>query len=225
VKQLTEDEWLVCNDPERILRALEGKVSDRKFRLFMAGCCRRVPRMLRGDLSRLALEWAEGFADGTVSASALETIHRQAFGELIRSTTQNADRSALFLAQTCSRPDLTWYRIAGISTARELVGISRSKERLYQIAILKDIVGNVFRPASMDDSWLAWNAGTVPRMAARIYEQRRLPEGTLNDADLAVLGDALEDAGCDNAEILAHCRGAGPHVRGCWVVDLAARKV
>jgi hypothetical protein len=36
---------------------------------------------------------------------------------------------------------------------------------------------------------------------------------------LAVLADALEDAGCTDAEILSHCRSPGPHVRGCWVVD------
>ncbi len=41
---------------------------------------------------------------------------------------------------------------------------------------------------------------------------------------MPVLADALEDAGCADADILAHCRGHGPHVRGCWVVDLVLGK-
>jgi hypothetical protein len=39
-------------------------------------------------------------------------------------------------------------------------------------------------------------------------------------ADLPILADALEDAGCTEAAVLAHCRGGGEHVRGCWAVDL-----
>ena len=61
-------------------------------------------------------------------------------------------------------------------------------------------------------------------MAQVIYEDRDLPSGHLDNARLAVLGDALEDAGCTDADILKHCRGSGPHVRGCWVVDLLLGK-
>ena len=41
---------------------------------------------------------------------------------------------------------------------------------------------------------------------------------------LPVLADALQDAGCDNADILTHCRSGGEHVRGCWVLDLLLGK-
>jgi hypothetical protein len=81
-------------------------------------------------------------------------------------------------------------------------------------ALLRDLIGDPFRPApAVDPSWLAWNDGTVAKLAAAIYEERRF-------ADLPILADALEDAGCSDAAILAHCRGPGEHVRGCWVVDL-----
>ena len=40
-------------------------------------------------------------------------------------------------------------------------------------------------------------------------------------AAMPILADALQDAGCDHEDILSHCRGPGPHVRGCWVIDLA----
>ena len=67
---------------------------------------------------------------------------------------------------------------------------------------------------------LAWNDGTVRRLAQAIYEERPLPGGPLDAARLAILADALEEAGCRSEDILDHFRGPGPHVRGCWVVDL-----
>ena len=71
---------------------------------------------------------------------------------------------------------------------------------------------------------LNWNDRAIPRLAEAIYEKRRLPEGTLEPARLAVLADALEDAGCTDGDLLTHLRGPGPHVRGCWVVDLLLGK-
>ena len=73
--------------------------------------------------------------------------------------------------------------------------------------------GNLFRPIEVDPSWLTWNDGTVGRVAQSIYDDRAWDQ-------LPVLGDALEDAGCTKEDVLAHCRGPGPHTRGCWVVDL-----
>jgi hypothetical protein len=71
---------------------------------------------------------------------------------------------------------------------------------------------------------LNWHDGTVRRIAQAIYDERRLPAGTLDTGRLAILADALLDAGCDNEELLQHCRSAGPHVRGCWAVDLILGK-
>jgi hypothetical protein len=64
----------------------------------------------------------------------------------------------------------------------------------------------------------------VVALAQAAYEQRELPAGTLDMARLAVLADALEDAGCTDADLLSHLRGPGPHVRGCWAVDLILGK-
>jgi hypothetical protein len=77
--------------------------------------------------------------------------------------------------------------------------------------LLRDVFGNPFRPVSVDPAWLARNAGAVLNVARSVYEGRRFE-------DLPVLADALEEAGCADPAILAHCRSAGPHVRGCWVV-------
>jgi hypothetical protein len=64
----------------------------------------------------------------------------------------------------------------------------------------------------------------VRHLAEGIYEERQMPVGTLDTARLAILADALIDAGCDDAELIQHCRSAGPHVRGCWAVDLILGK-
>jgi hypothetical protein len=70
-----------------------------------------------------------------------------------------------------------------------------------------------------------WNhASIIPKLAQAAYDDRELPSGHLDPARLAVLADALEEAGCTNADILSHCRSPGPHVRGCWVVDLILGK-
>jgi hypothetical protein len=66
-------------------------------------------------------------------------------------------------------------------------------------------------------SWLIWKGGTVLRLAQSIID-----DGAFDR--LPILADALEDAGCDTADILAHCRGGGEHVRCCWVVDLLLGK-
>jgi hypothetical protein len=66
---------------------------------------------------------------------------------------------------------------------------------------------------SLDFAWLLWSHGTIPAIARRIYDERAFH-------DLPILADALEDAGCTDADILTHCRQPGEHVRGCWVVDL-----
>jgi hypothetical protein len=90
--------------------------------------------------------------------------------------------------------------------------------------LFRDVLGNPFRQKVLDPAWLAWKDSTIARMAETIYDKRILPEGNLRADGLAILADALEDAGCDNTDILAHCRGPGPHVRGCWVVDLILGK-
>ncbi len=70
----------------------------------------------------------------------------------------------------------------------------------------------------------AWLTPTVTSLAIAAYEERSLPSGELDTARLAILADALEDAECDNTDILTHLRGPGPHVRGCWPVDLCLHK-
>jgi hypothetical protein len=94
-------------------------------------------------------------------------------------------------------------------------------ERIRQAALLRDILGNPFRPATIEP---AWRTPDVVAHAQLIYNERHLPAGTLDNARLAVLADALEEAGCQDVQILWHLRSGGDHVRGCWVLDLLLGK-
>jgi hypothetical protein len=86
--------------------------------------------------------------------------------------------------------------------------------------LLRDLLGNPFCPLPpLDVALLAWEGSAVVQLAQAAYEHRLLPEGMLDPARLAVLADAHEEAGAPE-EVLAHLRAPGPHVHGCWVVDL-----
>ena len=90
----------------------------------------------------------------------------------------------------------------------------RTREWATQVEIIRDIFGNPFRPVPFAPSWRTTTAVAVVR---QMYDTRDF-------AAMPVLADALQEAGCDSNDILAHCRGPGPHVRGCWVVDLVLGK-
>jgi hypothetical protein len=83
---------------------------------------------------------------------------------------------------------------------------------------------NSHRRLVLDPAVLTWNGSTVVRLAQAAYDERNLPEGTLDNARLAVLADALEEAGCPDVQIVGHLRSGGDHVRGCWVLDLLLGK-
>jgi hypothetical protein len=95
----------------------------------------------------------------------------------------------------------------------------------YQTWLLRDIFPNPWRPApQMAPAWLKWGDGTVRTLTESAYTERLLPQGTLDPDRLALVADALEDAGCTDAELVGHLRGPGPHVRGCWALDLVLSK-
>ncbi|WP_232069539.1 hypothetical protein [Gemmata massiliana] len=88
--------------------------------------------------------------------------------------------------------------------------VSEVRELRAAVSLLRDIFGNPFRPVAPFPSW---RTPTVVALTAQMYESRDF-------GAMPILADALQDAGCDSADVLDHCRGPGPHVRGCWVVDL-----
>jgi hypothetical protein len=90
-------------------------------------------------------------------------------------------------------------------------------ERAAQVVLLRELLGNPWKPVSIAPAVLDWEGGMVINLAEAIYEDRTFDR-------LPILADALEDAGCESADLLGHLRGPGPHVRGCWALDLILGK-
>ncbi len=123
---------------------------------------------------------------------------------------------ACVLAHSAIPADL-WGTSAGDDAAESAI----EAERPNQMGLLRDIFGNPFRLSPpLPQAVLGWNNSTVRRIAQGIYEERQMPQGILDTGRLAILHDALLDAGCDNEELLTHLRSEGRHVRGCWAIDL-----
>lgn len=102
---------------------------------------------------------------------------------------------------------------------------AEADEQAAQAELLRDVFGPLlYRPASLPGAVHAWEGGVVTRLAQAAYDERHLPGGELDEQRLAVLADALEDTGLVDDALLSHLRSPGPHVRGCWAVDLVLGK-
>jgi hypothetical protein len=202
-ESMTEPEWLVCTDVRRMLTFLRGNLSERKRRLFGIGCCRRLWPLVSDDRSLRAVEIAERYADGFGSEQDVDAAHRAACEVANSGATSPPAAFALWTVAYATSIDAAFFIETYLATLPDT-------EEAFEAPILRDVVGNPFRPVALDS---AWRTPTVMALADAIYEHRRFD-------DLPVLADALEEAGCTDAGILDHCRGPGPHVRGCWIVDL-----
>jgi hypothetical protein len=108
-----------------------------------------------------------------------------------------------------------------VPESRAFAGRAIGAEWGRHCLLARDIFGNPFRPVAVSPSCRTPQVAALARAA---YERRDLPAGTLDVTRLAVLADALEEAGCTNPDLLGHLRDPGPHVRGCWAVDLLLGK-
>ncbi len=224
---MTEAEWLVCEDPSQMLAFLESRRcgSNRKLRLFAVGCCRTFWYGLQDVRSRAAVEAAERFADGRATQSELRAAFTSASDAVAdcRDFSPFSENQAIAAFLTAARninesdtkipEDEDAYEVAAHVWSYAIGGELAGAEK-QQLALLRDVFGNPFRPVALD---LSWGSGTVLSLARHIYESRDF-------SAMPILADALQDAGCNNDDILDHCRGPGPHVRGCHVLDLILGK-
>jgi hypothetical protein len=210
---MTEAEWLACADPALMLDFLGSGPSERKLRLFAAACCRRVwHTLLEEDRSRV--EVSERYADGL--ATEEELVAASQFPLLAPATRQDCRSVAVASAWAAA------FAITGVSTIAEALPDprwqeARAAEEANQCDILRDVFGRHFHLKLVLSSWLASTDGTVGQLARTIYDERAFDQ-------IPILADALEAAGCADDAILDHLRGPGPHLPGCWVVDLLLKK-
>jgi len=205
--------------------------SDRKLRLLLLAATRDVWDQLHDSRSRAAVEAAESCVDcaddivpeaivAAASQAVREANSRGSVRAALPSVIQEwrGARAAYAVVEPSPMdtepPSPLWAEAlndlsAFLAPESELVRID-SHHRF----LLREILGNPFRPVAILPDW---RTSTAVGLAQSMYESR-------NFSPMPILADALEEAGCDNPDILSHCRGDGPHVRGCWVVDLVLGK-
>jgi hypothetical protein len=198
---MTEQTWLAFTDIHAKLNFLRNCSTHgftvptaRKYRLLACGCCRLVWDLIDDPQNRSAIELAERLADRQATHDEVQAARFSGTSGLARKTLLRSPRMA----------------------AHDVViplGFN-PKHTVVVDHLIRDIVGNPFRPVAVDPVWLTDSA---VGLAQAIYDDRAFDR-------LPILADALQDAGCENADILDHCREEGPHVRGCWVVDLVLGK-
>jgi hypothetical protein len=230
---MTEAEWLACEEPTDMLlfirqhRGMRRQKKQRKQRLFSVACCRRIWPLIGDARLRSCVEVAERFADGRATSEELRAAEAEASAVWSK---RAADDALFACVQVCyERNDGLHVSTSALSAAFEQQQTEANKrvdplggrkrgayppEEREQGRLLRCVFGNPFRPVAVSADWLA---PAVINLARQMYESRDF-------SGLPILADALEEAGCDNTDILAHCRGSGPHVRGCWVVDLVLDK-
>jgi hypothetical protein len=219
MQSMTEAEWNASRDLDRMLWSLRHRVNERKPRLFGAACARRVWHLLL-EQSRAAVEAAEQFANALVEKDVLVKAHSRAGAEASRLTLNSAAWYAARAAVSASYPGtgVVYQSHHTAEAAARAVSLSGDvdeypaydAECVAQCGLLRDIVGCPFRPLTLDRRWLT---PTVAGIAHSASEERRF-------SALPVLADALDDAGCQDATLLNHLRGPGPHALGCWALDL-----
>jgi hypothetical protein len=202
-------------------------VRPRKWRLFAMACVRRVASLFRDERTHGLLQALDDVADGLLDHQAYRRLEYTVcdpppYQDWVpdddeSSPLANANSS---LSWACEERVEAYESYWAAYAAQEATG-RPEVEKQAQAALLHELFGNPFRPATISP---ACRTPQVVALAQAAYDNRDLPSGTLDPARLAVLADALEEAGCDQADLLAHLRGPGPHVRGCWAVDLLLGK-
>jgi hypothetical protein len=201
-----------------MLEFLRGKASTRKLQLYVVACCRANWKFLSAEASRAAVEAAEREAEGLLSRDDLNNIYVAA-DEAYEWTCKKHEYAPDAYGKKAP-PEVRWAGIAAMSVigeeenaAKAAVDVAIERELIALAELFRDI----FAPFHSTSTTSSVFPDIVRNLAKTIYESGafdRLPQ----------LADALEDDGCTDATILEHCRGPGPHVRGCWVVDLLLGK-
>jgi hypothetical protein len=217
---MTEGEWFACDRFDRLADYLirmnprgqfvNGGDSRRKLRLVCCALARSVVAFANDERTLNGLAIAEQAVEGAVSEAEQKATRKaiQALGATLQDRYAHAANEAVYHALGKNSGD-----VFKAATATRWAAI-HSKERPCQVAILRDIIGNPFRQVAFSR---LWRTDTALTLARQMYDTRDF-------SAMPILADALQDAGCDNDEILSHCRGDRPHVRGCWVVDLVSGK-
>jgi hypothetical protein len=248
---MSEAEWLACTDPVKMLTFFfPNETSDRKRRLFAVACCRSVAHLMTDSRSLEAVAAAERYADGLIDEGGLASARSAAAAAqeaLITGPTAMTAAGTAVAYQEARSARVTALTAAGVARvavespwawtakgmapaaagiAAEALELSAessaraavaAKVSAAQVDLVREVFGNPWRCPALAPGTSPHGCAAALAIARRAYEEgdfRALP----------IVADALEDASCADAGLLDHLRGPGPHVRGCWAVDLLLGK-
>lgn len=223
----TEAEWLASNDGKALAKRWGSRFSERKARLLMLACCERHGHLLTEPALRDAAEaLAAHYADPLGAERPFDEQDTRAQYSRVDAFTYRDDIAG-------GEPGFLFYLACGLKVAVKptamaaadeyalplvvdcmasiLGGIPEpaAEERAQQAVLVREVLGNPYRLVFIRPEW---RTSAALELAAEMYRSRDF-------SAMPILADTLQDAGCDDAELLSHCRGPGPHVRGCWAVD------
>jgi hypothetical protein len=209
---VTESEWLICTSPEPMLEFLKGKASDRKFRLFACACCRRIWHLLDGWTQNL-VDVSERHIEGLTCDLAMTfavALHADVIQRVKPYTPAHIAAGIASTIPVGAAWPLAWNVVSEVRRAiRHSLRGNTCQEAADQAGLVREIFGNPFRSPFYDSSWKTCGVVTLARVISANPGFDRMP----------ILANALEEAGCTDTDMLEHCRGPGPHARGCWAVD------
>jgi hypothetical protein len=208
---MTEAEWGTSSSPLEMLRFIEGRQGEfweRKLVLFGSACIRQ------GQIDEdylIAVQEVERYANEKASQCVLPGW--------LGGSNRTEKVIQLFdceVLEDCWRAtavvDSLILTLQGQKTARAAL---RHVEDTKAADLLRDVFGPFpFRTVRMNRSWLEWQSGVILAIAKEISDERAFER-------MPILGDAFEDSGCTNEELVQHCRSGGVHVLGCWALDVA----
>ncbi len=229
---MTEQEWRTADGPWGMLTFVGESASKRKLRLFTCACCRQVLNPFTPLLVERAVSAAEAFADREITSEMLTQVGDVVGVAIVAARADDVENRTGYLshlldavAAACwSDDEMEAAQDTALATARAAADVpwpatgtrpsEFSEELTLQTELVRDIFGNPFRSVEIQ---LEWFTSDVLALARGIYAERAFDR-------MPILADALQDAGCDDEEVLTHCREQREHVRGCWVVELLLGK-
>jgi hypothetical protein len=222
---MTEHEWLTAQHSAPLIQFIRPKASDRKLHYFDIACARRLEPLLIQPASLHAIDVLERYTEGQCDADELRALSYDvevaAFCVEAGHTPYQEAAEQLsheFLAEFIANPAFSVRSARDVLTSAAYfvdgifspVPYERQRTCFRPVSLVHEIFGNPFRTIRFRR---AWRTDTVLALARQMYESRDF-------SAMPILADALQDAGCDSADVLNHCRDAHAiHVRGCWVVD------
>lgn len=190
---MAETEWQTTSEAPRQLLKIQDYASIRQMRLIAAALTKSLQLQPDHDDAKPCDDLLEAVADRPRPWEEIEPeLHSRPGNWRFAHLLPTADV------------------ISVAKTLRRLVALSMPEDHWPRVVdLIHEVVGNPFRPIVFEPEW---RNSTVVTLAEGIYNDRAFDR-------LPILADALQDAGCECADILDHCHSVGRHFRGCWVVD------